>query len=166
MSQTVATADKPAASLRRVIFDAWSNLWRPREVILRERYVEGARAAGVDLSQAVSLDDVRQQYFARMSATTAPSDYDRDGFEHRMVLWTRMVAAWMVWWTGCVPLACVGWLFRRQIALLPGPDWMAATVTLLGAFCAFWLFCLLGLLLQALFLRPFVAFLNWWMAKL
>jgi hypothetical protein len=165
MSPPVATADKPPSSLRRVIFEAWSNLWRPHDVILRERYVEGARAAGIDLSQAASLDEVRQQYFERLPGVTAPSDYDRDGLERRMVLGTRIVSAWVFWWTGCVPLAGVCWLFRRQIALLPGPDWMAATVTLLGSFCAFWLFCLLGLLVQALFIRPFMAWLNWWIAN-
>jgi len=165
MSQAAATADKPSTTLRRVIFDAWSNLWRPRDVILRERYVEGARTAGIDLSQAATLDEVRQQYFAQISGPTAPSDYDRDGYERRMVLWTRMVAAWMVWWTGCVPLAGACWLFRRQIALLPGPDAMSATVTVLGAICTFWLFCVLGLLVQALFVRPFCAVLTWWIGK-
>ena len=165
MSQPVATADKPATPLRRVIFDAWSKLWRPRDVILRECYVEGAKTAGIDLSQAASLDAVRQEYFTRLPGGVAPSDYDRDGIERRMVLGTRMVSAWIVWWTGCVPLAGVSWLFRRQIALLPGPDWMAATVTLVGSFCAFWLFAILGLLVQALFIRPFMAFLNWWIAR-
>jgi hypothetical protein len=165
MSQPIATADKPTIPLRRVIFDAWSNLWRSRDVILRERYVEGARAAGIDLSHAASLDELRHQYFTRLPDVTMPSDYDRDAFERRMVLGTRLVSAWMVWWTGCVPLACVLWVFYRRIMLLPGPDWMAATVTLVGSFCAFWLFAILGLLAQALFIRPVVAAMTWWMAK-
>ena len=160
-----ASTDQPAVPLRRVILEAWPNLWRPRDVILRKIYMDWARTAGIDPSPAASLDEVRHRYFEQVPGEATPSDYDRDELEPRMLLRARMVAAWMVWWTGCVPLACVLWVFHRRIMLLPGPDLIAASVTVIGSFCAFWGFCILGLLLQALFIRPFMALLNWCMAK-
>ena len=79
--------------------------------------------------------------------------------ETRWVRSARLVAVWVVFWSSILPMAviiavCIG-------RVLQGHSWTRIAITFIIGMIAFPFLSLLGLILQALLIRPFVAFSNW-----
>lgn len=155
------TRKAQAASLCKAILEAWGYLFQSREVLLIRIYTSWTGDRGDDLIAPLTLDEVRRRLEAA-KGPMHPSEAGREAFESRLVLWTRLSAAWTVFWTTVGPAAVVAVFFVSLFRTAPatvsvGGRW---TISLVAAALLFPFACLAGLAIQNLFVRPITYALN------
>jgi hypothetical protein len=160
-SVNVSQAQEAAADghpIRRVILGAWADLFRSRDSLLLKIYGRLPDIAPAGTSPPTTLEEARAR--ADSLWGQAFTEMDRDLAEARMVRVTRILAAWLAFWSTVVPLiviaAFVVWRLRR----IQGGDWTDYAVVAVCSVILLPLLAILSLLLQAPLMRPLVAVLT------
>lgn len=159
---TSRTKTPETVSLLGVFLLGWRQLLRSRTRTLREQYLGLIRAQGITISDEVTLEEAREQ-IAQIPSLDIPnaSELEIEGRETKMVLAARLFALWQVFWTSLLPLAVTVWWCSDRLSDLPQQN-AAARVITVALLLGFSLFgSILGLLIQAIFVRQFVGAVNW-----
>ena len=127
----------------------------------RERPGDHALGQGQDVDDSLSLDQLR------VASCGPPRCHDQTVVsalteaESRLVLCSRLVAAWFVWWASVFPLLVAGlWLLGRLNTLRANPELISSTLIKAVALLFVALGC--GLCIQGVLARPLTAWLNRW----
>lgn len=143
---------------RRVILGAWADLFRSRDSLLIRTYGRLPDITPAGKSPPATLEEARAR--ADSLGGRAFTEVDRDLAEARMVRVTRILAAWLAFWSTVVPLiviaAFVVWRLRR----IQGGDWTGYAIVAVCSVILLPLLAILSLLLQAPLMRPLVAVLT------
>jgi Protein of unknown function (DUF3592) len=146
--------------VHKAIIRAWGDLLASRQSLLLRAYSETIRARDPDDFDPATVAEARQRFDA-IHQSTFPSDSARAAQEFRIVLAVRLTAAWLVSWTTIVPAGIVGWLLLLRIRHRIGfPDVQSFVQFLIGLIFLLLIFGVMGLFIQAILCRPFIAVLN------
>ena len=144
----------------RSIIRSWSALWRSRESILAQQYIDAKTTVGTDTSDVESLDQDQSRALPENESKPEPSQIEIDSLESRSVLFARFIAAWMFFWTGFLPFVVVSWwivIWFPEVAL----NIWKSPLLMISSIGIFVLSFLIGMLLHAFFIRQYIRFLNW-----
>jgi hypothetical protein len=140
------------------MLDAWGILFRSRDKLLIRVYRDSIRATEPEADVPTTLGDARQQW-DRLQEGLDTSDAARDDRESRIVLNSRIAAAWMVFWSTILPAGIASYAIERisRAYVLNVSNLLYGAIVF---FFLFWILCFISLFIQALFLRPFIAIVN------
>jgi hypothetical protein len=147
----------------RLFLLGWRDLARSREAILRQHYVNAAGSHGVSLDDSLSLDDARQGFLDSLQIRSQPSSSAIDSLESKIILGSRICAAWQVLWGTILPLSLTGWWSTHRVLSLPHNNLAALVSTLASSLLLFFVASFCGLFIQQVFARPFSAFMTWFL---
>jgi hypothetical protein len=145
--------------LHTAIFKAWADLLQSREALLLRVYLRSLGDLGVDSPLPITLEEARHRFGAAQGNPDPPISA-RDSLESKLVLGTRMIAAWVVLWTTLAPAALVAWFCVNRILSMPDRNWLSLGFVPIAFVILFPVFSVIGLFLQSIFIRPFNAFLD------
>jgi hypothetical protein len=145
--------------LHRAFLNAWGDLLRSRESLLLRLYSASIRTLNPDALAPTTLSEARQRFSASQRVSVS-SDSARFALESKMVLGARMIAAWLVLWTTILPTGILGSLLILRIRSMREPTWMDLAYFSIAFVILFPVLCVMGLLVQSIFIRPFNAILN------
>jgi hypothetical protein len=153
------SGDVQPTPLHRAILDAWGSLLRSREGILRRHYADSTKALGVDLPLDETLEEVRERYY-KTQLGQWPPDLFVDEAESKIVLGTKIIAAWVVFWSTLLPCSLLSWLCVDRIrgmqeGIMPWLIFIPITFGILFLPLAF-----VCLFIQSLLVGPFNALLG------
>lgn len=143
---------------RSVILGAWADLFRPRNELLLRCYVRLPDVTAPGASPPANLDEARAR--AASLEGHGLSEIDRDHAEAGMLRVTRVLAAWIAFWSTVVPLIVIAAFVVWRLGRLQRGNWVDYTVIAACSAILFPLLAILCLLLQAPLLRPLLALLT------
>jgi len=144
-----------------VVSDGWRQLTKSRNTIICEFYVGLAKSKGMTLDRTVSASEARERCCGSRAMPLGSTDVGLDSLESKLVLASRISAAWMVLWTSFLPLAAVALWVAHRWTSVPDRNVILIVCTCTIAIVLFFVAAFFGLLIQAIFVRPFLAFVNW-----
>lgn len=155
------TAPYGTTGLTQLIWRNWCLLFSSREAILRQNYRMMALGQGKDVDDSMSLDQLRVASCGLPQCNEQAIVSAFRAGESRLVLCSRLVAAWFVWWASVFPLLVAGvWLLGRLNTLRANPALISSTLIKAIALLFVALGC--GLCIQGFLARPLTAWLNRW----
>ena len=160
-SQQTPTPPSSPLSLTRVFLLGWRDLLRSRDTILHQYYLNSFRSHDISCDDSLRLDDARQRFLDMFHTKSQLSDIAIDSLESKTILLSRILAFWQVLWMSLLPLVFTGWWSASQVLAVPHDNLVTTVSTLALSLVWFFIASFCGLLIQAICVRPFVAFLNW-----
>jgi hypothetical protein len=111
---------------------------------------------GGDLVSPVTLQEVRRR-FHTAKGTPEPPDSVSDSLESKIVLATRIIAAWIVFWTTIAPAAIVAWGVVNTVLRMPDRNWRNLGFVPITVVILFPVLSVIGLFVQSILVGPFNA---------
>jgi hypothetical protein len=140
-----------ALPLHWAVLNSWKDLFRSRNSHILRGYTQALRALGNDEPAPATVEEARQR-FAETQPQAGPSEGERSIRERQMVVGARTIAAWNASWLTLLPLAVLAAIYRSEFA---GKDHANPAFFPIVFLVLFPFFCILGLLVQSVFVRPF-----------
>jgi hypothetical protein len=161
-TQRSRSADEPGPAERPVRITAWflrefSKVFRSRDRILREVYLETLKESGESVPTDSSLGELRQDFIRVFYSESSPGLNQIEEQEQRIVFITRCINLWILFWMLILPT--VSALFIGLYFDGPNPIQRILLVLLIWVIL-FPVLALAGLTTQQLFGRPFNALMN------
>jgi hypothetical protein len=147
--QSVAQPTGGSHPFRHVILGAWADLFRSRDGLLLKCYCRLPAITPPGTAPPATLEEARAR--CDSSPERPGSEMDRDLVEARMVRVTRILAAWLAFWSTIVPLVVVAGFIVWRLGRIQaqGQDWTDQAVIVIASVILFPLLSILCLLLQA-----------------
>ncbi len=138
-------------SVPKAILAAWADLFSSRERILLRTY-NPCVDSGVPAP--TTLEEWRRRFYAGHRGPVL-SDSAKHAMESKIVLLTRLPAAWIAIWSTMLPIGVIVWYCVNRI-LLEEPNWLAFVLFFPLASAIFMpILSVAGLVIGSIFWRPF-----------
>ena len=134
-----------------IVFEGWRQLTKSRDAIICEYYASLAKSKGITLEDSLNASEARESFL----------DTEAMALESKLVLASRLCSAWMVLWTSILPFIAAGCWVAYQLVLAPNQNVIFAVFTCAIAIALLFVGAFIGLAIQSLFVRPYVAVVNW-----